>query len=291
MVEILGKAIFDVKMGRCGNKHNRDKNKVKIKKWLAIGQIQDDVLLGDDILREDVFGPVDIMYSKGILRFRGKRIPIRTVNSHQGGSLKVVSIDTEVVLGMTEKIVDGFLERPNTQAREGDEQCMLVEVDPGFSEQHKVLLAPVIVDCTGKVSVAVRVYNPFQDTVVIPGNMVMGSLEPVEVAGVLKEHECEGMGSAEKCTGDANVRVRHIQLDPPSMDQMSDGLRAGKATRKGPTEVDPTPLLGQVNGSGKGKLPPVGPTDMRYQDQCQRSGESIRDRNQLQSRIPVLGWL
>ena len=249
------------------------------------------MLLGDDILREDVFGPADIMYSEGILRFRGKRIPIRTVDSHQGGSLKVVSIDTEVVPGMTEKIVDGFLERPNTQAREGDEQCMLIEADPGFSERYKVLLAPVIVDCTGKVSVAVRVNNPFQDMVVIPGDMVLGSLEPVEVAGVLKGHECEGMGSAEKCTGNANVRVRRIQLDPPSMDQMSDGLRAGKATGKGPTEVDPPPLLGQVNGSGKGQLPPVGPTDMRYQDQCQRSGESIRDRNQLQSRISVLGWL
>ena len=205
MVEILGKAIFDVEMGRRGNKHNRNKNKVKVKKWLAIGQIRDDVLLGDDILREDVFGPADIMYSEGVLRFRGKRIPIRTVDSHQGGSLKVASIDTEVVPGMTEKIVDGFLERPSTQAREGDEQCMLIEVDPGFSERYKVLLAPVIVDCAGKVSVAVRVCNLFQDMVVIPRNVVMGSLEPVEVAGVLTEHECEGMGSAEKCTGDANI--------------------------------------------------------------------------------------
>ena len=178
---------------------------MKVKKWLAIGRIRDDVLLGDEILREDVFGPADIMYSKGVLRFKGKRIPIRTVDSHQGSSLKVVSIDTEVVPGMTEKTVDGFLERPNTQAREGDEQCMLIEADPGFSEWYKVLLAPVIVDCTGKVSVVVRVCNPFQDMVVIPGNVVMGSLEPVEVAGVLKEHECEGMGSAEKCMGDANV--------------------------------------------------------------------------------------
>ena len=176
VVEILGKAIFDVEIGRRGNKHNRDKNKVKVKKWLAVGWIQDDVLLGDDILREDVFGPADILYSEGILRFRGKRIPIRTVDSHQGGSLKVVSIDTEAVPGMTEKIVDGFLERPNTQAREGDEQCMLIEADPGFSERYKVLLAPVIVDCAGKVSVAVRVCNPFQDMVVIPRNVVMGSL-------------------------------------------------------------------------------------------------------------------
>ena len=262
VVEILGKAIFDVEMGRHGNKHNRGKNKVKVKKWLAIGHIRDDVLLGDDILREDIFGPADIMYSKGVLRFRGKRISIRTVDSNQGASLKVVSIDTEVVPGMTEKIVDGFLERPTTQIREGDEQCMLVEADPGFSERYKVLLAPVIVDCAGKVSVAVRVCNPFQDVVVIPGNVVMGSLEPVEVAGVLKEHECEGRRSAEKCTGDADVRVRRIQLYPPSMDWMSDGLRAGKATGKGPTVVDPTPLLDQVNGSGKGKLPHGGPTDM-----------------------------
>ena len=232
---------------------------MKVKKWLAVGRIWDDVLLGDDILREDVFGPVDIMYSEGVLRFRGKRIPIRTVNSHQGGSLKVVSINTEVVPGMTEKIVDGFLERPNTRVTSS---AFSLRADPGFSEWYKVLLTPVIVDCAGKVSVVVRVCNPFQDTVVIPGNVVMGSLEPVEVAGVLKEHECEGMGSAEKCTGDANVRVRCIQLDSPSMDQMSDGLRARKATVKGPTEVDPTPLLGQVNQSGKGKLPPVSPTDM-----------------------------
>ena len=201
MVEILGKAIFDVEMGRRGNKCNRDKNKVKVKKWLAVSRIRDDVLLGDDILREDVFGPADIMYSEGVLRFRGKRIPIRTVNSHQGGSLRVVSIDTEVIPGMTEKIVDGFLERLNTLTKEGGEQCMLVEADPVFSEQYKVLLAPVIVDCAGKV----RVCNPFQDTVVIPRNVVMGSLEPVEVAGVLKEHECAGIGSAEESTGNANI--------------------------------------------------------------------------------------
>ena len=43
----------------------------------------------------------------------GKRIPLRMVSTPER-ALRVVSIDDEIIPAMSEKLVDGFLQRPET---------------------------------------------------------------------------------------------------------------------------------------------------------------------------------
>ena len=71
--------------------------------------ISDHALLGDDILRLDSTGPGDIMYTENVLRFAGHKIPLRTVGN-RGSTPKVVCLQDEIIPGMSEKVVDAFLE-------------------------------------------------------------------------------------------------------------------------------------------------------------------------------------
>ena len=65
-----------------------------------------------------------------------------------------------------------------------------METDPTFGEKYGCLLPPVVMCSKGQVTVCVRVFNLNPDPIVIPGDVVMGILEPVEVKGwsCLEEH-------------------------------------------------------------------------------------------------------
>ena len=102
-------------------------------------------------------------------------------------ALRIVSVDDEIIPAMSEKLVDGFIERP--EADIPGEDSMLVETNVAFRDRFGCLLTPVVVNTAGQVSTCVRVFNPFPQPVLIPGEVVMGELEPVEVLRVLKEKE------------------------------------------------------------------------------------------------------
>ena len=59
-----GKAFFNVELGP-----------VSMYKELIVAEIEDDVLLGIDILQNDDGGPADILLSKGVIVLKGKNIP------------------------------------------------------------------------------------------------------------------------------------------------------------------------------------------------------------------------
>ena len=49
------------------------------------------------------------MYTENVLRFAGHKIPLRTVGN-RGSTPKVVCLQDEIIPGMSEKVVDAFLE-------------------------------------------------------------------------------------------------------------------------------------------------------------------------------------
>ena len=179
-VEVLGKGIFTLQLGP-----------LKVKpRLLIVADISDQILLGDNLLREDpALGPGDLMYSEKVLRLGGKRIPLRMVSTPER-ALRVVSIDDEIIPAMSEKLVDGFIQRPETDIQ--GENSMLVETSVAFRDRFGCLLTPVVVNTEGKVSTCVRVLNPFPQPILIPGEVTMGHLEPVEVLRVVQEQENEG---------------------------------------------------------------------------------------------------
>ena len=101
--------------------------------------------------------------------------------------LHIVSIDDEIIPAMSEKLVDGFIERPEADIL--GEDSMLVETNVAFRDRFGCLLTPVIVNTAGQVSTCIPIFNPFPQPVLIPGEVTMGHLEPVEVLQVVKEKE------------------------------------------------------------------------------------------------------
>ena len=176
-IEVIGRGVFDLQLGPLKIPH----------RLLVVADISDQVLLGENLLREDKsLGLGDILYSENILRLGGKQIPLCMVNTPEH-ALHIVSVDDEIIPAMSEKLVDGFIERPDSDIL--GEDSMLVETNVAFRDRFGCLLTPVVVNTAGQVSTCVRVFNPFPQPVLIPGEVIMGELEPVEVLRVIKEKE------------------------------------------------------------------------------------------------------
>ena len=125
----------------------------------------------------------DILYSENILRLGGKRIPLRMVNTPEH-ALRIVSVDDEIIPAMSEKLVDGFIERPDSDIP--GEESMLVETNVAFRDRFGCLLTPVVVNTAGQVSTCVQVFKPFPQPVLIPGEVIMGELNQLKSYESLK---------------------------------------------------------------------------------------------------------
>ena len=54
---------------------------------------------------------------------------------------------------------------------------MVVDTDPTFWDQYFEVLAPTVVNTTGRSTTQVWVFITFEDAVNIPASMIMGTLE------------------------------------------------------------------------------------------------------------------
>ena len=174
-VQPLGRARFHLQLGTWTGS-----------RLVTVMPISDHALLGDDILRLDSTGPGDIMYTENVLRFAGHKIPLRTVGNW-GSTPKVVCLQDEIIPGMSEKVVDAFLERPQGEIE--SEDSMLVEPNLDFCKRYGCLVTPLLVDIRDEVTIYVCLLNPFPDPIRIPAEAVMGHLEPGVVKRVVQDQE------------------------------------------------------------------------------------------------------
>ena len=176
-IPILGKAKFELQLGS-----------ETLVREVRVAEINDEILLGDDILRRDSEGPMDIINSRKVIKFRGQEIPMVTVGLPKR-ALRVSTIDDEVIPGMAEKIIDVFINRPDQPYDTGVEECMLVEADQDFVNANRCLVTPVVIRATGRVTAQVRLFNPFPEPTLVRGDEMLGELTPVQVEQILKEEE------------------------------------------------------------------------------------------------------
>ena len=157
-----------------------------IKRVLTVAEIKDEVLLGDDILWRDPQGPMDILNSEKVMIFKGEWMPLCTVGELKQQT-KVLAVNTIVIPGMAEWIIDGYLEWSEEDERA--EQCMLVETDLQFEQRYGCMITPAIVDVVGKTTTTVRVFNPYAEPVTVPGDVVIASMGETSVKRVLINEE------------------------------------------------------------------------------------------------------
>ena len=221
-IKIWGSAMFDLQLGP-----------VKLQRELAVADIRDEVLLGDDILRRDEEGPMDILNSKRVLLFNGQKIPLTCVGGPKK-AIRLSTINNEIIPGMTERVIDVFVERPDEAYDEAVERSLLLEADPDFQEKFGCMVTPVMVQTAKRVSTHARVFNPFSSPVMIEAEAVVGNLVPVDGAKVLKkaEHPKE-RGNSHCC--------RRVVIEKPKLP-----ARRGMVRRMQQMEGKPAPSAVKV---------------------------------------------
>ena len=199
-IQILGKANFEIQLGP-----------VKLIREARVAEIKDEILLGDDIIRRDPEGPMDIINSRKIIEFNGHEIPMVTVGLPKK-ALRVSTIDEEVIPGMTEKIIDVFIDQPDETYDIEVEESMLVEADDEFIAANRCIVTPVVIRATGRVTAQVRLFNPFAEPTLLKGEQVLGELVPVQVEQMLREEEHPEEIHNQSCTRWIQVQRRSPKL-------------------------------------------------------------------------------
>ncbi len=138
---------------------------MKLRRLLTVAEIKDQVLLGDDILRLDKEGPADIFNSETVVVFKGHRIPMHTVGEKKR-LIQLVTVNTITIPGLSKKIIEGLLDRGSETP--AAEECIIAETYASLQDEFKCVLAPTIVDVSGRASTYLRVLNHSPDTVTIP---------------------------------------------------------------------------------------------------------------------------
>ena len=95
-----GKAIFDIQLGN-----------LRLIRGLVVVEIEDDCLLGADILQNDSEGPGDLCLSEEILRLRGVEIPLICIGKLRKDIRKVIAAEDFFVPRQSEAVVYGYIER------------------------------------------------------------------------------------------------------------------------------------------------------------------------------------
>ena len=95
----LGKGSFSIELGS-----------LKLQREIIVAKIEDDALLGIDILQNESDGPADIMLSQGIIKLKGHEIPC-IQEGVQVQTRKVSCADHYEILGYCEAVIDVYVER------------------------------------------------------------------------------------------------------------------------------------------------------------------------------------
>ena len=151
----LGQAVFSLQLGA-----------LKFDKELIIAEIEDECLLGMDILQNDTEGPGDVLLSQGLIILRGVEIPVVQIGIDKNSVRRVVSADHFVIPGYSEAIIDVCIQRTEDDD-DSDNTEFIVEPTQNFYDRYPLQMATTLVDIKNKVTTSLRIMNPFPNAVSI----------------------------------------------------------------------------------------------------------------------------
>ena len=154
---------------------------VEIQHDVVVADIQDDCLLGSDILLGRSEGPFNLILSDNILQWNDKSVPCFQVMA--SGARHVACITDIEVPAHSEMVVDGIVQGPPLNG------ISVIESAPQFTEKAALLLGNTLVDTTGCRRVKVRVMNPTKISQKVYKNQVVGLASEVQCSLPLFEEE------------------------------------------------------------------------------------------------------
>lgn len=199
----MGKAKFQFELG-----------KLKLDEEIVVAEIEDEALLGLDVLMKGPGGPADIRLSEGVILLNGCSVPC--IQNHQPSRLrKVRAAEDYQIPARSEMIIDVFVDREEDDCCD-ESKDFIVEPVEKFTERYPLLMATALVEINNSVTSKVRLMNPSEEEVIIHQDTEIGEAEKLEEDPTLlltTENESEvGISTA----------VRRIQLKDPTQPIMWD---------------------------------------------------------------------
>ena len=219
-LKLYGCSDFKIKLGN-----------LELTQELVEAEIEDEGLLGIDILFQGSSGPADILLSEKKILLNGVSIPCYQIGLPE--SVRKVSIAEEIIIpGNSEIIVDAFIERTEDDDHLKN-SVVLIEPAANFEQRHKLLMATTLADIKHSINHKVRILNPFDESRVLPESSVIGLASEVEyiesvIPPIVDEkaqtNQCENPqmltsgneAAIENNKGDAVRRVHEIIEEVPS---------------------------------------------------------------------------
>ncbi len=144
----------------------------------VVADIQDEVLIGADILQRDPSGPADLLLSEGCMKFRSHKIPLLQVTSRtpiRQSDWKVRMSKDVTIPAHSEMEVEICVDVPPTAPGE----FYILEGEREWAEKHSVVMASTIVEMDPSKPIQVtRLLNPHPTVRVVRGGSILGSAEP-----------------------------------------------------------------------------------------------------------------
>ena len=223
VIRELGKAEIDFKLGP-----------LQLKKEIIVAEIQDEGLLGIDILQNEANGPADILLSQGILKLQYKIIP--------AGSKRIRCLNDYIIPPNNEIIIDTAIVK-----NKADEEIVSIEM---FLELSPVLMADHLImarSLDGKIQARM---NPHQSEAQLRRHTIVGHLEPIngDICCLSREEN------------EPNTAGRRIQLRPfwTAPEEIKIKLRSGKPELISPEQDVKVPHyldeLYKCSSTGKSKV-------------------------------------
>ena len=186
---------------------------VPVSREFMVADIQDDVLLGADILQKDPEGPVDLILSEDRMIFRGQDVPLQQVITMTPTRRKVRATRDHQIPGLSEALVEVTLDSTPTTTTP---HFVLAEGHQQLPEKYSLMMAPMLFDVTtGEPPHVVRILNPFDSTTTIRRGTVLGLAEDVQLLP----------SQDESTEGDVCRATSPVPEDEPDEESMPEHLR------------------------------------------------------------------
>ncbi|MCG8044792.1 MAG: retroviral-like aspartic protease family protein, partial [Candidatus Thiodiazotropha endolucinida] len=214
----IGKGEFTLQLGP-----------VRIQVEAIVAEIEDDGLLGVDVLQNSSKGPTDLMLSKGVLVINHQEVPVIQIGITKRVR-KVTAADHYTIPAQSESVIDVYVERHEYDDF-SSEKDYVIEPTDHFQAEYPLQMASTLVDINKACTCKVRMLNPFPTAMSIKQDAVIGKAEPIEgTPKVLINEE-------DKTEAENFVRARRVKLSPELSKECISSYTSRKASGEATTDV------------------------------------------------------
>lgn len=211
----LGKAMFNVKL-----------KELDFNIELVVANIEDEALLGLDILMKADCGPANLRLSDGIMLLGGASIPCKQIGLPEKVR-KVRVADNFTIPPRSEMLIYVFIDRLEID-QSSQSQDFVLESNADILQKFPIIMAPTIVNLEKDVTCIVRVMNPFDQQFELHQDTVIGEAEKL-ITETKVLVECE---DKEEITNFSSVRRIKLADAQPVQWETSTGI-IRNITKKG----------------------------------------------------------